>query len=308
MMENHHTPVLLKESLEFLMTDKDGVYFDATLGFGGHSEAILNSLSSSGKLFSTDVDLDAFKFSKEKFSGEQKIRIFNFNFSQIDIIAKIESVKNFNGIFADLGVSSFQLDNPLSGFTYRNEAKLDLRMDKTKAISAADVVNSFPEEEIANIIYQFGEEKNSRHIAKRIIEYRRSKRIDTTTDLADIIEEITPFKYRIKTLSRVFQALRIYVNDELEILKTFLTKSVDLLAEGGRIVILSYHSLEDRIVKELFKYETLDCICPKEYPVCMCEKEQRLKILTRKPVVPSAIEIGNNFRSRSAKLRAAERI
>jgi 16S rRNA (cytosine1402-N4)-methyltransferase len=290
------------------MTDKDGVYFDATLGFGGHSEAILNSLSSSGKLFSTDVDLDAFKFSKEKFSGEQKIRIFNFNFSQIDIIAKIESVKNFNGIFADLGVSSFQLDNPLSGFTYRNEAKLDLRMDKTKAISAADVVNSFPEEEIANIIYQFGEEKNSRHIAKRIIEYRRSKRIDTTTDLADIIEEITPFKYRIKTLSRVFQALRIYVNDELEILKTFLTKSVDLLAEGGRIVILSYHSLEDRIVKELFKYETLDCICPKEYPVCMCEKEQRLKILTRKPVVPSAIEIGNNFRSRSAKLRAAERI
>jgi 16S rRNA (cytosine1402-N4)-methyltransferase len=308
MMENHHTPVLLKESLEFLMTDKDGVYFDATLGFGGHSEAILNSLSNSGKLFSTDVDLDAFKFSKEKFSGEQKIKIFNFNFSQIDIIAKIESIKNFNGIFADLGVSSFQLDNPLSGFTYRNEAKLDLRMDKTKTISAADVVNSFPEEEIANIIYQFGEEKNSRQIAKRIIEYRKSKRIETTTDLADIIEEITPFKYRIKTLSRVFQALRIYVNDELEILKTFLTKSVDLLAEGGRIVILSYHSLEDRIVKELFKYETLDCVCPKEFPVCMCDKEQRLKILTRKPVVPSAIEIGNNSRSRSAKLRAAERI
>ena len=308
MMNDHHTPVLLKESLEFLMTDKSGVYFDATLGFGGHSEAILNLLNSSGKLLSTDVDKDAFKFSKEKFSSEQRIKIFNFNFSQIDIIAKIESIKYFNGIFADLGVSSFQLDNPLSGFTYRNEAKLDLRMDKTKTITAADIINSFSEEEIADIIYQYGEEKKSRQIAKRIIENRKIKKIETTLDLANIIEEITPFKYRIKTLSRVFQALRIYVNDELEVLKSFLTKSVDLLAEGGRIVILSYHSLEDRIVKETFKYETLDCICPKDYPVCQCNKEQRLKILTKKPVVPSELEIENNFRSRSAKLRAAERV
>jgi 16S rRNA (cytosine1402-N4)-methyltransferase len=308
MMDNHHTPVLLKESLEFLLTDMNGVYFDATLGFGGHSEAILNSLHSNGKLISTDVDVDAFKFSKEKFNGEQRIRIFNFNFSQIDIIAKIESIKYFNGIFADLGVSSFQLDNPLSGFTYRNEAKLDLRMDKTKTIAAVDVINSFPEEEIANIIYQYGEEKNSRKIARRIIENRKFKKIDTTLDLANIIEEITPFKYRIKTLSRVFQALRIYVNDELEVLKSFLTKSIDLLEVGGRIIILSYHSLEDRIVKEIFKYETLDCICPKEYPVCQCNKERRLKILTKKPVVPSPAEIGSNFRSRSAKLRAAERI
>ena len=308
MTNNHHTPVLLKESLEFLMANKNGVYFDATLGFGGHSEAILNSLNSSGKLISTDVDIDAFKFSKDKFSEDNRIKIFNFNFSQIDIIAKIESIKYFDGIFADLGVSSFQLDNPLSGFTYRNEAKLDLRMDKTKVVTAAEIINSFSEEEIANIIYQYGEEKKSRQIAKRITESRKSKRIETTLELANIIEEITPFKYRIKTLSRVFQALRIYVNDELEILKTFLTKSVDLLAVGGRIVILSYHSLEDRIVKELFKYETLDCICPKDYPVCQCDKEQRLKILTKKPVIPSLFEIENNFRSRSAKLRAAERI
>ncbi|MDR3628310.1 MAG: 16S rRNA (cytosine(1402)-N(4))-methyltransferase RsmH [Ignavibacteriaceae bacterium] len=308
MMEKHHTPVLLKESMEFLMTDKSGVYFDATLGFGGHSEAILNSLNGSGKLISTDVDIDAFKFSKDKFNGDQRIRIFNFNFSQIDIIAKIESIKYFNGIFADLGVSSFQLDNPLSGFTYRNEAKLDLRMDKTKAINASDIVNSFPEEEIADIIYQFGEEKNSRQIARRIVDNRKIKKIETTTDLAEIIEAITPFRYRIKTLSRVFQALRIYVNDELEVLKSFLTKSVDLLSTGGRIVVLSYHSLEDRIVKEAFKYETLDCICPKEYPVCQCNKERRLKILTKKPVVPSLIEVEDNFRSRSAKLRAAERV
>jgi len=308
MMNDHHTPVLLKESLEFLMTDKNGVYFDATLGFGGHSEAVLNLLSGSGKLISTDLDKDAFKFSKEKFDSDQRIKIFNFNFSQVDIIAKIESIKYFNGIFADLGVSSFQLDNPLSGFTYRNEAKLDLRMDKTKAITAADIVNSFSEEEIANIIYEYGEEKKSRQIAKRIIENRKIKKIETTLELSKIIEEITPDRYRIKTLSRVFQALRIYVNDELEVLKSFLTKSVDLLAVGGRIVILSYHSLEDRIVKETFKYETLDCICPKDYPVCQCDKEQRLKILTKKPVVPSEFEIENNYRSRSAKLRAAERV
>jgi 16S rRNA (cytosine1402-N4)-methyltransferase len=307
-MNNHHTPVLLKESLEFLMTDKNGVYFDATLGFGGHSEAILDSLNSDGKLISTDVDKDAFNISKEKFAGESRIKIYNFNFSQIDLISKIESIKYYNGIFADLGVSSFQLDNPLSGFTYRNEAKLDLRMDKTKAVAAVDVINSFSEEEIADIIYQFGEEKNSRQIARKVVEYRKIKKIETTLDLVGIIEEITPFKYRIKTLSRVFQALRIYINDELEVLKSFLIKSVDLLAEGGRIVILSYHSLEDRIVKDVFKYETLDCICPKDFPVCQCDKEPRLKILTKKPVVPLPIEIEGNSRSRSAKLRAAVRI
>jgi 16S rRNA (cytosine1402-N4)-methyltransferase len=308
MMNNHHAPVLLKESLEFLMTDNSGVYFDATLGFGGHSKAILNSLSDSGKLISTDVDIDAFKFSKEKFRAERRIKIFNTNFSQIDIIAKIESIKNFNGIFADLGVSSFQLDNISSGFTYRKEAILDLRLDKTKNITAADVVNSFSEEELSDIIYKYGEEKKSRQIAKRIIEKRKIKKIETTSALAGIIEEITPFKYRIKTLSRVFQAFRIYINDELEVLKSFLTKSVDLLGEGGRIVILSYHSLEDRIVKEVFKYETLDCVCPKDYPVCKCDKEKRLKILTKKPFVPSLSEIENNIRSRSAKLRAAERL
>ena len=227
---------------------------------------------------------------------------------QIDIISKIESISNYNGIFADLGVSSFQLDNPDSGFTYRAEAKLDLRMDKAKVVTASDIVNSFSEEELADIIYKFGEEKNSRQISKKIVDYRKRKKIESTTDLSELISSITPFKYRIKTLSRVFQALRIYVNDELEALKTFLTKSVDLLTNGGRIVILTYHSLEDRIVKESFKYEALDCICPKDYPVCMCDKESRLRILTKKPVTPSEEELQNNIRARSAKLRAAEKI
>jgi 16S rRNA (cytosine1402-N4)-methyltransferase len=308
MMKVHHSPVLLNESLEYLITDKSGVYFDGTLGFGGHSQGILHNLNNDGRLISTDVDLDAFNFSKEKFKTDDRIKIYNFNFMQIDLISKIESIPFYNGIFADLGVSSFQLDNPDSGFTYRADAKLDLRMDKSKVVTASDIVNSFSEEELADIFYKYGEEKNSRQIARKIGEKRKTKKIESTTDLSELISSVTPYKYRIKTLSRVFQALRIYVNDELGVLKDFLTKSVDRLINGGRIVILTYHSLEDRIVKESFKYETLDCICPKDYPVCKCDKESRLKILTKKPVTPSEKEIKINVRARSAKLRAAERI
>jgi 16S rRNA (cytosine1402-N4)-methyltransferase len=181
-------------------------------------------------------------------------------------------------------------------------------MDKSRVISAADIVNSFAEEEIANIIYKYGEEKNSRNIARSIVSKRRLKKIETTTELKEAVEEVTSQKYLSKTLSRVFQSLRIYVNDELEMLKNFLVKAVDLLNVNGRIVIISYHSLEDRIVKEHFKYEALDCICPKDYPVCKCDKVKRLNIITRKPVVPSEAEVSLNLRSRSAKLRAAERI
>ncbi len=307
-MDSHHTPVLLNESLEYLITDKSGIYFDCTLGFGGHSEGLLLKLNKDAGIIATDLDKDAFNFSRKKFNNDSRIKIYNFNFSQIDVISKIESIAGFNGIIADLGVSSFQLDNPGSGFTYRNEAKLDLRLDKTKEITAEDVVNSFSEKEIADIIFKYGEEKNARRIASKIADVRKAKRIKTTLELSEIISGITPLRYKTKTLSRVFQALRIYVNDELEVLKKFLAKAVDLLLPGGRIVVLTYHSLEDRIVKEAFKYEELDCICPKEYPVCKCNKERRLNILTRKPLVPPAEEIEKNYRARSAKLRAAERI
>lgn len=307
-MNSFHTPVLLKESIKYLITNPSGVYFDATLGFGGHSEQILNKLNEEGVLIATDVDKNSFTFSKRKFRDDKRARLYNFNFSLIDSVSKIESIPLFDGIIADLGVSSFQLDNPSSGFTYRTETKLDLRMDKSRVISAADIVNSFSEEEIADIIYRYGEEKNSRKIAKAIVDKRRNKKIETTTELREAIEEITSPRYLSKTLSRVFQALRIYVNDELETLKSFLTRSVDLLKVNGRIVVISYHSLEDGIVKDHFKYETLDCICPKDFPVCKCDKERRLKILTKKPVIPSNVEINLNIRARSAKLRAAERI
>lgn len=307
-MSIHHNPVMLAECLEYLIVNKSGAYFDGTLGFGGHSEGILNALNVDGKLLATDVDLEAFAYSKEKFKLDDRVSLFNTNFSQIDLVAKIAAVQLFDGIFADLGVSSFQLDNIESGFTYRSEASLDLRMDKSKTLSALDVVNSFSAEDIADIIYKFGEEKNSRLIARKICEKRITKKILTTFDLSEIVESVTPVNFRKKSLSRVFQAFRIYVNDELEVLKAFLTKSINLLKPGGRIVILSYHSLEDRIVKEAFKFETLGCICPRDFPVCKCDKMKRLKILTKKPVTPSEEEINENFRSRSAKLRGAERI
>ena len=307
-MGDFHTPVLLNESIDYLITDKSGTYFDGTLGFGGHSSKILETINKDGLLISTDVDLDAFNYSKSKLGKEQNMKLYNFNFSKIKIIAKLESIKAFNGIFADLGISSHQIDDPASGFTFRQEAELDLRMDKTIKLTAAELINTFAEDEISNIIFNYGEERNSRKIAKKICEKRKVSSITTSTNLVDIISEIVPERFLTKTLSRVFQAFRIYINKELEVLKTFLDDSVDLLAEGGRIVVLTYHSLEDRIVKEKFKYESLTCICPKDYPVCQCDKEQRLKIITRKPVYPTAEEISINRRARSAKLRAAERV
>jgi 16S rRNA (cytosine1402-N4)-methyltransferase len=308
MMMVHHTPVLFDKSLEYLITDRNGTYFDGTLGFGGHSSGILNLLTENGTLVATDVDKDAFSYSKKKFSEDKRIKFYNLNFSQIDFISKIESIPFFDGIFVDLGVSSFQLDNAESGFSYRSQSPLDLRMDKSGVINAADVVNSFSEEDLADIIFKYGEEKNSRKIAKVICEARREKKIYNTMELSALITNITPQRFHSKTLSRVFQALRIYVNDELNVLKLFLQKSVDLLKPGGRIVVLSYHSLEDRIVKESFRYETLDCICPPSSPICTCGKVPRLKILTKKPVVPEDKEIVLNNRSRSAKLRAAQRL
>ncbi len=307
-MSSIHIPVLLDECLEYLVVNKSGIYFDATVGFGGHSQGILSLLDHDAELICTDVDKDAFNYSKKFFSKDSRVKLYNFNFNKIDFIAKVESIKGFDGVLADLGVSSYQLDSIDSGFTFRQKAKLDLRYNKSLAVNAADIINSFDEEDIEEIIRKYGEEKNSKKIAKKICERRSHKRIETTYDLFNIISEITSQRYLSKTLARVFQALRIYVNDELNVLKDFIVKAVGLLKKGGRIVILSYHSLEDRIVKESFKYEAADCICPKDFPVCKCGKESRLKILTSKPVVPSKEEVIKNPRSRSAKLRAAERI
>ena len=307
-MSSHHIPVLLNESTELLITNKAGIYFEGTLGFGGHSKEILKRLSKDGVLISTDVDSRAFDYCKKLFENEKRIRLYNFNFSLIDVIAKIESIEFFDGVIADLGVSSYQLNNASAGFSYSTDAPLDLRMDKNLNITAADVVNTFDEDKLSKIIFEFGEEKNSRKIAKQIVKARKIKPIEKTSELRKVILEITSPRYQVKTLSRVFQALRIHVNNELEILKQFLSNSLKVLRSKGRLVLISYHSLEDRIVKEFFKYEELSCICPKDIPVCSCGKKAQLKILTRKPISPSADEISANRRARSGKLRVAEKL
>ena len=307
-MAQLHTPVLLEESVNYLVTKTDGVYFEGTLGFGGHTEAILNRLDKKGSVISTDVDKNAFNFCKNKFKNDNRVKLYNFNFSLIDVIAKIESLVFFDGILVDLGVSSFQLESTAAGISYSVNSELDLRLNKDLRKTAADFINNDAEEDIANIIYEFGEEKNSRKIARQILEERKKKSIQTTDELKKIISSVTNPKYLTKTLSRVFQALRIYVNDELGVLKSFLNNSVPLLNNGGRLVVISYHSLEDRIVKEFFKYENLRCICPPDMPICTCGKIKRLSIVTKKPVTPSESETSKNKRARSAKMRVAERV
>jgi 16S rRNA (cytosine1402-N4)-methyltransferase len=299
---------MLDEVLDFLIVNSEGNYFDGTLGFGGHSSKILQKLDSNAKLIATDKDEDAFKYCKEKFGSDNRVTIYNTSFTKIRTIYLLENIEGFDEIFADLGVSSYQFDNKESGFTYREETVLDLRMDKTVGKPAYEFLNTAKQEEIANVLFQFGEEKKSRRIARKIAQERDTASIKTTTQLKELVEAVIPRQHLNKTLSRIFQALRIYVNNELDELKEFLSQSVELLNSGGRIAILSYHSLEDRIVKEFFKHEALTCICPPEIPVCVCDKESRLKILTKKPLLPSEDEIKINPRARSAKLRVAEKI
>ncbi len=304
----NHVPVLLEESVVYIVNDVNGNYFDATLGFGGHTELLLSKLGRKAKVICTDKDIDAIKFCENKFAGDSRFRLFNANFTEIDTVSKIEFVDGYDGILADLGVSSYQLDNKESGFTYREDTYLDLRMNKSVGISAAEVLNTFTREEISKILFTYGEERKSNYIANLIVQEREITPIRTTKQLREIVERIVYKEKSASSLSRVFQALRIYVNNELEDLKIFLEKAISLLKPGGRIAVISYHSLEDRIVKEVFKYASLDCICPPKIPICICDKKQTLKLVTKKPVIPLDNEISENRRSRSAKLRVAEKV
>jgi len=305
---NYHVPVLLEESTNLLITNKTGTYFDATLGFGGHTSKFLSQLNNNATLVATDKDEVAYNFCEEKFAEDKRTIFYNAAFTEIRNISLVENISEYDGIFADLGVSSYQFDNVDSGFTYREEAILDLRMDKSTGEPAHNFINTAETDEIANVIYNYGEERKSRYIARSIVSERNISPITTTTHLKAVIQKVVPSKNLNKTLSRVFQALRIYVNNELDELKVFLSKGIELLKRGGRIVILSYHSLEDRIIKEFFKYEALSCVCPAEVPICVCDKESRLKILSRKPIIAKEEETKINPRARSAKLRAAEKI
>jgi 16S rRNA (cytosine1402-N4)-methyltransferase len=304
--DSFHRPVLLKETLTYLVTKKDGVYFDGTLGGGGYSKAILESVDQSGKVIATDLDQNAIKFCTEKFKNEDRIIIVNDNFRNVKSIIQNLKVNKLSGAVLDLGVSSFQLDNPNSGFSYRFDSEFDLRFNKNILQSASHVVSNLKQKEIEDIIKNLGEEKNFKKITKGIIEIRKANPIRTTSQIVEVISNVVSPNKLNETLSRVFQAFRIFVNQELENLKAFLSDVTDVIDSTGRLAIVSYHSLEDRIVKDFFNYESLSCVCPKEFPVCRCGKKARLKKLNRKVISPSKSEIYNNPRGRSAKLRVAE--
>jgi 16S rRNA (cytosine1402-N4)-methyltransferase len=307
--EPYHTPVLSGEVLSLLITTKNGIYVDGTLGGGGHADAILGQLDEKGILIGVDADDDAIKFARSRLAGfGQRAILRKGNFKNLVSILSDCSIERIDGMLLDLGVSSHQLDEPLKGFSYRSDAPLDLRLDQTQSFSARDVVNGYGERELSDVLWTYGEEKNSRRIARAIVESRERKAIESTKELAAIIEKLVHDQFLNKTLARVFQAVRIEVNNELENLKLGLEASIEALKPGGRLAVISYHSLEDRIVKDLFRAEaaTTDVRQSKFLPPKTLQP--RLKVLTRKIVEPTTAEIGRNPRARSAKLRVAERI
>lgn len=306
-MKEYHVPVLLTECLEALDLQDGKIYVDATFGGGGHSRTILESRKDI-RLFGFDQDPDSIEQSKIlKDKYPEKFVMIKENFANIRTGLALERIKKVDGILFDLGVSSHQINDPSRGFSFRGDGDLNMRMDQESNLTAADVVNTYSFEELAKIFREYGEEKEATRIASNIILERSKKEIQTTLQLSTIIENCIISKKSIKAKARIFQALRIYINKEMEALKTALNDSVKILNPGGRLVVISYHSLEDRIVKNIFKYEAKTCICPSEFPLCVCDKVSTLEILSRKPVVPNEQEIENNPRARSAKLRIAQK-
>ena len=306
---DYHTPVLYYETLDNLVINPDGIYIDCTLGGGSHSEGILERLSDKGLLISIDQDTNAIEYSKkrlEKFGSKWKV--FKGNFENIDTIAYMAGVDKVDGILMDIGVSSKQLDDPDRGFSYRYDVKLDMRMNTEQKISAYDIVNTYSEEQLSKIIFEYGEERHARKIAKLIVEERKSSSIEKTSNLITLIKRAYPERASKHPAKKTFQAIRIEVNRELEVLENAMSKAVELLKVGGRLAIITFHSLEDRIVKNKFKDLATACKCPKDIPICMCGGVKKFEIITKKPIIPIDDELKNNNRAHSSKLRILERI
>jgi 16S rRNA (cytosine1402-N4)-methyltransferase len=307
MCDFYHEPVLLKEAIEWLVTDKDGIYIDATLGGGGHALQIFE-LYSKPIVIGFDEDIDAINYSGEKLKRyKDRLIVVNRNFSEVYETVKELNYSVINGIIFDLGISSFQINNREKGFMYREDSPLDMRMNRLKGISASEFLNTASEIKIAQIFYEYGEEKKSRILAKKLIEARKIKPIKTSNDFIEIVRRFYRPNELNKNLSRLFQALRIEINDELENLKIALKNCLDILITGGRIVVITYHSLEDRIVKSFFKEYSRECNCPTRFPQCMCGANKKLSLINKKPIVPTELEIEKNVRARSAKMRVAEK-
>ncbi|PIH03571.1 16S rRNA (cytosine(1402)-N(4))-methyltransferase RsmH [Clostridium combesii] len=309
-MEFKHISVLLEETIDSLNIKEDGVYVDCTLGGGGHSKEILKKLSHKGKLIGIDQDTSAIKAAKEKLKDYENIIYVHNNFYNIDSILEELDIDKVDGIIMDLGVSSYQLDEASRGFSYMKDAPLDMRMNREENFSAYNVVNSYEEEELFKILKNYGEEKFSRKIARFIVEKRTENPIETTGELVEIIRKAIPAKFQREghPAKRTFQAIRIEVNKELQILNKAIEDSINRLNKDGRLSIITFHSLEDRIVKVKFKELEKPCTCPPSFPICVCGKEPQIKIITKKPIEPSKEEKEINSRSRSAKLRVCRKI
>lgn len=308
-ISEYHIPVLYRECLDNLVINKDGIYLDCTLGGGGHSEGILKELSEKGRLVSIDQDQQAIDFAKKRLEKYgNKWQVFKNNFENLDTVLYMAGYDKIDGILMDIGVSSTQLDDPERGFSYRYDTKLDMRMNQNNPLSAYEVVNEYPEEKLVKIFFEYGEERNAKKIAKFICEARQEKKIETTGELVAIIKRAYPERAAKHPAKKTFQAIRIEVNKELEVLEIAIEKAVKCLKKGGRLAIITFHSLEDRIVKNKFKELEKGCTCPPELPVCICGKKPQVKVLTKKPICAGENELEYNNRAHSAKLRIVEKI
>lgn len=310
-MDFKHTSVLLEETIENLRVKPEGVYVDGTLGGAGHALEVCRRLSAAGRLIGIDQDEDAIAAAEERLREyRDRVTILRSNYRCMVSELKKRGITAVDGILLDLGVSSHQLDEAERGFTYREDAPLDMRMDQRQELTAAGVVNTYSEERLYQVIRDYGEEKFAKNIAKRICRERAEKPILTTGELVEIIKASIPAKMRVTgghPAKRTFQAIRIEVNQELAVLEESLDGMIDFLREGGRLCVITFHSLEDRIVKNIFRRNEHPCICPPEFPVCVCGRKPKGFVVTRKPVVPGEEELAANKRSKSAKLRAFER-
>ncbi|SFI15621.1 16S rRNA (cytosine1402-N4)-methyltransferase [Tindallia magadiensis] len=313
-MSLNHESVLLSESLEYLNIKSSGIYVDGTLGGAGHTSAIAQKLGKEGLVIGIDRDEVAIHEASNKMKGLNlscRYEIIHDEFANIKQILSELSEPLVDGILLDLGVSSFQLDEGSRGFSYMKDASLDMRMDQRQTFNAGDVVNGYSEEKLHQIIKEYGEEKWAKRVASFIVESRQRAPIETSFELVEIIKNAIPAKARREgphPAKRTFQAIRMEVNQELQQIKSLLMTAIDHLKPGGRLCVISFHSLEDRMVKSAYKELQNDCICPVEFPECKCQQEQQIKIITRKPIIPSESEIAHNPRARSAKLRVAEKI
>ena len=309
-MTFNHKSVLLNEVIESLNIKADGYYVDGTLGGGGHALEVVKRLGS-GKLIGIDRDSDAIKAATQRLNDySNSVIIIRDNYVNIENILKRENIDKVDGIYIDLGVSSYQLDTAERGFTYRYDAPLDMRMDDRNEFKASDIVNDYSESELFHIIRDYGEDRFAKNIAKHIVEYRNKKRIETTFELVDIVKASIPMKIQVTgghPAKRTFQAIRIELNKELEVLTDSINVMIDLLKPGGRLSIITFHSLEDRIVKQAFKKAESPCVCPKKFPVCVCGNKSKGRVITRKAILPSEEELEENSRSKSAKLRVFEK-